>query len=256
MQTKNGINLTDKNPTACVLIIGNELLSGQIRDENLPFLAARLHERGIDLIEVRFIRDQPEAIVQALRDVHPLYTYIFTTGGIGPTHDDITASSIATAFHKPLVCSIEAYRRMRQKYPHSKAPHALARMSMVPEGASLIINPLSAAPGFKLYNIHVLAGVPNIMRAMFEELAPSLIGGRARHCQEIIINTVEGLLSQGLEGLQEQYKETEIGSYPIWSDHSSHQVRVVIKGFEEKDVRAVAQKITALAHVLEQNHTV
>lgn len=236
-----------KNPTACVLIIGNELLSGQIRDENLPYLSKRLEERGIDLVEARFIQDNIEAIVSTIRAVQPLFNYIFTTGGIGPTHDDITALCVAKAFDKPLVCSLEAYENMRQKYPHSKALDALARMSLIPSGASLIFNRLSAAPGFSVNNVYVLAGVPSIMRAMFEEIEPSLKGGQAPYCREVLIHVVEGIIAKDLERLQNGYIRTEIGSYPQWHEETGHRVNVVVKGYYEADVLEVEKKLLSLA---------
>tara|TARA_A100000171_G_C2135123_1_gene149619 strand:- start:439 stop:1206 length:768 start_codon:yes stop_codon:yes gene_type:complete len=235
------------NLSACILVIGNELLSGQIRDENLHYLSKQLHEMGIHLQEARFIQDVTTDIVEAVREAHRRYDYVFTTGGIGPTHDDITAASIAQAFRVPLVCSVEAYQKMTRKYPDSKASEALARMSLVPQGAHLIHNTVSAAPGFQVKNVFVLAGVPEIMRAMFEECSKKLQKGTVPFCREVIVNIVEGLLAKDLETLQKHYQSTEIGSYPFKPAPTSHAVRVVIKGFVEEDVLAVADRVIALS---------
>lgn len=248
MKTVNG---RGKNPTACLLIIGNELLSGQVRDENLTYLASRLQAKGIDLTQARFIPDEANTIITTIRELKPLYTYLFTTGGIGPTHDDITSSCVAQAFDEPLVCSIEAYRNMTHKYPNSKATEALARMSLIPRGASLIFNRLSAAPGFCLENVYVLAGVPNIMQAMFEEVEPTLQGGQPPFSCEVLIHVVEGLIAKELETLQNTYTRTEIGSYPLWGHGVSRQVRIIVKSFYEEDMKEVEARLKTLAATFE-----
>lgn len=252
MQTasKDTINPTI-NPTACVLVIGNELLSGQTQDENVLYLAKGLYEKGIDLVEVRFLRDVSDEIEAAVLEAHHRYSYIFTTGGIGPTHDDITVASIAKAFARPLGCALEAYHRMLQRHPNPQAPEALARMSVIPCGATLIPNTVSSAPGLHLHNVYIFAGVPRIMRAMFDTVAPSLKGGRPRHCREVIVQVVEALLAHDLESLQKAYPRTEIGSYPFGSDAKSYGVRVVIKGFVEEDVLTVEQRVQGLARSFE-----
>src|ERR1051325_270508 len=174
--------MTDAEPTAkpitaCVLIIGNEILSGRTQDANLAFLAQGLNEIGIRLREARVIPDDAETIVAAVNEVRRKFDYVFTTGGIGPTHDDITAQCIADAFGVPLILHPEARRLLEGHYPPGALNEARLRMAHMPEGSSLLLNPISRAPGFRIGNVFVLAGVPQVMQATFNELRHHLRGG-------------------------------------------------------------------------------
>src|SRR3954451_19193777 len=167
-----------KNPTACLLVIGNEVLSGRTRDANIQFLATHLGERGIPLREVRIIPDVPETIISTVNEVRAKFDYVFTTGGIGPTHDDITSECIARAFGVKWVLHEEARRRLAAGYANpADLNEARLRMAHVPEGAVLIDNPVSRAPGFQIGNVFVMAGVPRIMQAMFDGIKHGLAGG-------------------------------------------------------------------------------
>src|SRR6185312_2448359 len=171
--------MSDENPTACLLVIGNEVLSGRTQDANIRFLATGLGARGIPLREVRVIPDVPRTIIETVNEVRAKFDYVFTTGGIGPTHDDITSECIAAAFGVPWEPHPDAWKRMAAVYKDRPGEFNAARqrMATMPRGAVLINNEVSVAPGFTMGNVHVMAGVPRIMQMMFEWLAPSLRGG-------------------------------------------------------------------------------
>ena len=169
--------MPDKNPTACLLVIGNEVLSGRTQDANIRFLATGLGEIGIPLREVRVIPDVPETIIGTVNEVRAKFDYVFTTGGIGPTHDDITSECIAAAFGVPWEPHPEAWARMERSYKPGEFNAARQRMATMPRGATLIDNAMSVAPGFQIGNVYVMAGVPRVMQSMFEWLAPRLKGG-------------------------------------------------------------------------------
>ncbi len=238
-----------KNPTACLLIIGNEVLSGRTRDANLQFLATRLGEIGIPLREVRVIPDVPETIIATVNAVRAQFDHVFTTGGIGPTHDDITSECVAMAFGVPWEKQPEAWAKLEGHYARQTPPGdfnaARQRMATMPRGATLIENVISIAPGFTIGNVHVLAGVPRIMQAMFEALAPTLQGGapivsRAVHAN----NLMEGRIAEGLADIQKRWPELDIGSYPYYRTGGGG-VAVVAKGTNTEAVDAAAQAVFA-----------
>src|ERR1700760_4699480 len=207
--------MPEKNPAACLLVIGNEVLSGRTQDANIRFLAQGLGAIGIPLREVRVIPDVPETIVGTVNEVRAKFDHVFTTGGIGPTHDDITSECIAAAFGVPWEPHPEAWARMEKHYKPGEFNAARQRMATMPRGATLIDNPISIAPGFTIGNVHVMAGVPRIMQAMFDALAPSLNGGppivsRAVHAQGI----AEGQIAEGLGLVQAAFPDVDLGSYP------------------------------------------
>ena len=202
--------------TAAVIIIGNEILSGRTKDQNFPYLAAALDEIGIRLREARTVADDEAGIVAAVNDCRAVYDYVFTTGGIGPTHDDITAGCIAKAFGVTLSLHPDARRRLEANYREGELNEARLRMAHVPNGATLIDNPVSAAPGFRMQNVFVMAGVPSIMRAMFEGVRPDLRGGAIMHSRSISAHLPEGELAAPLAALQNRYGDVEIGSYPFF----------------------------------------
>jgi molybdenum cofactor synthesis domain-containing protein len=205
------------SPTAAVLLIGNEVLSGRTKDKNLGFIADYLSALGIDLLEARVVADDEADIVAAVNALRARYTYVFTTGGIGPTHDDITADCIAKAFgvgisHNPEAMEILlAYFKEMGREPNE----ARLRMARIPDGGTLIINPVSKAPGFRIGNVFVMAGVPKIMQAMMDSLAPQLNRGVLVEARTIIYLGGEGDIAKPLKDIQERHANVTIGSYPF-----------------------------------------
>lgn len=203
--------------TAAVVIIGNEILSGRTPDANLPFLGRRLAELGIELLEARVIPDDEATIIETVNLFRGKFTYVFTTGGIGPTHDDITSASIAHAFNVPLEKNAEALDCLERYYGSAHAiNNARLKMAHIPAGATLIKNPISGAPGFQLENVFVLPGVPQILQAMFDGMTDRLVGGRPILSRGISTNLRESALAEGLAVLQLQFPTVAIGSYPYF----------------------------------------
>jgi molybdenum cofactor synthesis domain-containing protein len=218
--------------TAALVLIGNELLSGRTKDANLPFLADRLNALGIQLREARIVPDVEEEIIAAVDACRNRYDYVFTTGGIGPTHDDITAGSIAKAFGVALERNAEAVRRLEAHYAgRMELNEARLRMAMIPAGATLIDNPVSAAPGFQIGNVFVMAGVPAIMQAMFDGIASRLVGGTPIQSRTVSCGLPEGTLAAGLGALQERYPDISIGSYPHFRA-GAFGVAIVLRGVD------------------------
>jgi molybdenum cofactor synthesis domain-containing protein len=204
-------------PTAAVLLIGDEVLSGRTKDKNLGFVADYMSALGIDLKEARVVSDEEPAIVEAVNALRKKYTYVFTTGGIGPTHDDITADAMAKAFgvgiahHPDAVRMLEAYFLKIGREPNE----ARMRMARVPHGATLIENSVSVAPGFRIENVHVMAGVPKVMHAMMEAIAPTLVQGVKVQSATIEFLGGEGDVAKPLKEIQEAHDGVTIGSYPF-----------------------------------------
>lgn len=211
-----GTALSEAGPVrAALVIIGNEILSGRTQDANLAFIAAELGSIGIRLHEARVVADDEADIVAALNALRQRYAYVFTTGGIGPTHDDITAACVAKAFGLPFGRNPEAERRLLAHYPPEKVNAARMRMADTPEGAELIDNPVSVAPGFRVENVYVLPGVPKIMQAMFHGLKARLKGGDAVRSRTIVTFAPEGEIAEPLGQIQDRCPTVEIGSYPF-----------------------------------------
>lgn len=204
--------------TACLIVIGNEVLSGRTRDANLAYLGGRLNELGIRLAEARVIADDEAAIVDAVNACRKAFDYVFTTGGIGPTHDDITAASVARAFGVELERNPEAEALLRRHYRPEDINQARLTMADIPAGATLIDNPVSKAPGFQVENVFVLAGVPRIMQAQFEGMKDRLAGGRPVLSVTISAYVTEGDLASRLGAIQDRHPGVEIGSYPFVRD--------------------------------------
>ncbi|MBK1663731.1 competence/damage-inducible protein A [Rhodospirillum rubrum] len=238
-------------PTAAILVIGNEILSGRTQDANSGWLAARLAEIGIPVREIRVIPDNEAVIVEAVNALRAQARYVFTTGGIGPTHDDITSASIAAAFGVRLLRHPEAERRLRAHYQAvgSAINAARLRMAEIPEGATLIDNPVSVAPGFRLDNVHVLAGVPSIMRAMWDSLRPGLIGGPPVRSVSVTALVREGDMAAGLGALQNAHPGVDIGSYPFMTD-GRIGASIVVRGTDETLVALVGDKVADLLRAL------
>ena len=235
------------NPTACLLIIGNEVLSGRTRDANLQYIATRLGEIGIALMEVRVIPDIAETIIATVNEVRAKFDHVFTTGGIGPTHDDITSECIARAFGVPWEPQPVAWKRLADHYAKQTPPGdfnaARQRMATMPRGCTLIDNGISIAPGFTMGNVHVLAGVPRIMQQMFETLAPGLKGGVPVKSRTVhATGLAEGRIAEGLEDIQKRYPALDIGSYPYYRAQGNG-VALVAKGTDEAQVAEAAHDI-------------
>ena len=219
------------NPTAAMLVIGDEILSGRTRDANMYHLAGQLTEQGIDLKEVRVVSDDPKAIIAAVQSLSDSYTHVFTSGGIGPTHDDITADCITKAFGVHINVRDDARAILQAHYDALKQPlnEARLRMARIPVGASLIDNPVRKAPGFTLKNVHVMAGVPSIFQAMTASVLPSLTGGQPLISQTYRIERGEGDIATPLGALAEAFPELSIGCYPFQKD-GLFGANVVIRG--------------------------
>lgn len=217
-----------KKVTAALLIIGDEILSGRTRDANTAYLGAALNERGIQLSEVRVVPDQESEIVSALLALKDTYDFLFTTGGIGPTHDDITAQSVAVAFGRELWEHPEARDALTDYYGVAGLNAARLKMARVPKGAELIRNVLSAAPGFKIENVFVLAGVPKIMQALFAELAPQLSGGAPLLSETLTLPVRESQIAELLGKIAADFPDLSIGSYPSVTD-DGFCVRLVVR---------------------------
>jgi len=234
-------------PTAAVLLIGNEILSGRTQDANLNYLARQLGALGIRLKECRVVVDEEAAIVEAVNALRARYTYVFTTGGIGPTHDDITAECVAKAFGRRHVIHPEAHRILAAYYAETgrEFNEARLRMAHTPEGATLIENKLSRAPGFRIENVFVMAGIPAVMRAMFEAAVPSLETGPEVRSRSIATFLAEGDVAKGLTELQARYGMLEIGSYPFVRD-GRVGTTLVMRGTDKVAIDAAAADLLAL----------
>ena len=236
-----------KPVTACLVIIGNEILSGRTQDINLNYLAKGLNEAGIQMREARVIPDVPDTIVATVNEVRARYDYVFTTGGIGPTHDDITAECVAAAFGVKLVLHPDANRLLEAHYATRGIEYneARRRMAHVPEGASLIDNPVSTAPGFRIGNVHVMAGVPKIMQAMFDGIRHGLKGGAKVMSHSVTCALAEGTLAKDLGAIQADYPGVEIGSYPFWT-RSGFGVTLVLRSADAAALEHAHEAVIAM----------
>lgn len=210
--------MPERTVTACLIVIGNEILSGRTQDANLSYLAKRLNLWGVRLMEARVIPDVETTIVSAINEARAAFDYVFTTGGIGPTHDDITSECVSKAFGLKHGVHPEALALLQANYQPDQLNEARMRMAKTPEGAILITNPVSWAPGFQVENVFVLAGVPRVMQAMLDGLKERLTGGAPMASRSLRVELPEGLLAQGLGALQDRYPAVEIGSYPFHED--------------------------------------
>ncbi|TLP68949.1 competence/damage-inducible protein A [Parasedimentitalea maritima] len=219
------------NPTAAMLVIGDEILSGRTRDANMYFLAGELTKHGVDLAEVRIVSDDAAAIVSAVRALSDSFDNVFTSGGIGPTHDDITADCIAQAFDAHIDVRDDARALLAEHYKKSGSElnEARLRMARIPDGATLIDNPVSVAPGFTLGNVHVMAGVPLVFQAMVASVLPTITGGQPMLSQTLRVLRGEGDIAPTLSALAEKYDDLSIGCYPFQKD-GAFGANIVIRG--------------------------
>jgi molybdenum cofactor synthesis domain-containing protein len=236
------------NPTAAMLVIGDEILSGRTRDSNMHFLAGELTRVGIDLREVRVVPDEPATIVAALRALAGAHDHVFTSGGIGPTHDDVTADAVAEAMGAAIDVRADARARLEAHYADRgiELNEARLRMARIPEGAALIDNPVSAAPGFSLRNVHVMAGVPRIFEAMVAGLLPTLTGGSPLLSQSLRIARGEGEIAAPLRALAEAFPDLSMGSYPFQDANGAFGASIVIRGTEAGRVSEAMGRLAAL----------
>lgn len=228
--------------TACLIIIGNEILSGRTQDANLAIVGKKCDTLGIRLTEARVIADVEADIVETVNTCRRLFTYVFTTGGIGPTHDDITAAAIARAFNVKVVRNKEAVNAMDRYYEPRRLTDARLKMADIPEGARLIDNPVSGAPGFQLENVFVLPGVPSIMDAMFDGLTDRLVGGDPILTDNVTTNLLESEIAAGLGVLQEKYPDVGMGSYPYFRK-GKLGVNLVLRGTDAGRMDAAADEL-------------
>jgi molybdenum cofactor synthesis domain-containing protein len=235
------------NPTAAMIVIGDEILSGRTRDSNMHYLAGELTKVGIDLREVRMVSDDAPAIIAAVKALAAAYTHVFTSGGIGPTHDDITADCIATAFGRSIDVRDDARALLAAHYARTggELNAARLRMARIPEGASLIENPVSTAPGFTLENVHVMAGVPTVFQAMVASVLPRLTGGKPLLSQTLRIQRGEGDIAGPLGDLAGRYPDLSIGSYP-YQINGAYGANIVIRGQDGARVDAAMAELSAL----------
>ncbi|HYV87625.1 MAG TPA: molybdopterin-binding protein [Candidatus Polarisedimenticolia bacterium] len=230
--------------TAAILVIGDEILSGRTQETNLNYLARFLGALGIDLKEGRIVPDIEAEIVMAVNALRSTYDYLFTTGGIGPTHDDITADAIAKAFGVPIHHHPEALAILEPRYKPGEFNEMRRRMARIPEGGILIRNSVSAAPGFQIENVFVMAGVPMIMRAMLEDVAPRLKRGAPVHICTVTARVAEGRIAAALARIQSEHKTVAIGSYPFYREDGSG-TQLVARGRDSAAVSAAAEAIEA-----------
>ena len=236
----------NKTVTAAVIIIGNEVLSGRTRDANLQYLGENLNAIGVRLLEVRVIPDVEDVIVSAVNQLRAEFDYVFTTGGIGPTHDDITAACIAKAFGVDVILDPEAERLVRSNYatPEDVTPARL-KMAHVPAGSALLANPVSKSPGFRVENVYVLPGVPRIMQAIFESFRHELAGGEPVISREINAFLPEGTLGGPLSDIQDRFPDADVGSYPFVRN-GRFGAALVVRHPDQAVVDAAATEICAM----------
>lgn len=245
--------------TAALLVIGDEILSGRTKDVNINATAVFCTDLGIELREVRVVSDEIDDIVDAVNALRRRYTYVFTTGGIGPTHDDITADAIAKAFGVALPINPQAREMLESRWRErgTEVTEARLRMARIPEGADLIVNAVSAAPGFRIENVHVMAGVPLIMKAMLEALAPKLEGGRKVESRSVTAGVGEGALGDPLGAIQAEFPDVKIGSYPQMG-HSYIMTYLVMRSHDIARLEEATARVQALVDRIhsEQNITI
>jgi len=232
----------NKKMNAAIIIIGNEILSGRTQDKNVAYLSKWLNDLGVRVEEVRIIPDLEKRIVSTVNKLRKKFKYIFTTGGIGPTHDDITARSIAKAFNVSYGYNLEAYKILEKYYTPVRFSEGRKKMAKMPDKASLIHNPSSGAPGFIIKNVYCLPGVPSILKSMTDSLTNKISGGKKILSKTVSVNTVESEIAKSLEKIQNKFKKVEIGSYPFFR-LGKIGVSIVIRSTEKNRIDDCSKKI-------------
>ncbi|MBS7540740.1 competence/damage-inducible protein A [Ancylobacter lacus] len=243
---------TDTPVTAALLVIGDEILSGRTKDRNIGYIAEYLTAIGIDLSEVRVVPDIEAEIVAAVNALRARYTYVFTTGGIGPTHDDITADSVAKAFGVPIDVDPRARAMLLERIPEADLNEARLRMARIPQGAELVANKVSKAPGFWIGNVIVMAGVPTIMQAMLDEVAPKLATGRRMLSETVQANAKEGDIGGPLAAIAAAHPETSIGSYPFIAEDGRPNTNLVVRARDAEKLAAALADVQAMVTAIAQ----
>jgi len=254
-----GVNRMNDNAartvTAAALVIGDEILSGRTKDRNIGTIADFCTELGIELKQARIVSDEMDAIVAAVKEMSQAHTYLFTTGGIGPTHDDITADAVAAAFDVELPVNDEARRILEERYGTTDVSPERLRMARIPVGATLIGNTVSGAPGFTIENVHVMAGVPKIMEAMLADLAGRLEGGRKVVSRAIDCGVGESTVAAGLNEIQQAYPDLRLGSYPQIGRLPVY-TQLVVRGTDPDRVAEAADRVRLLVDELHKRKNV
>ncbi len=246
----------DKIYTAALIIIGDEVLSGRTKDANTPYIAEKMNDAGVRLAEVRIIPDHAQTIIDTVNLLRAANDYVFTTGGIGPTHDDITAENVAAAFGVGLELSEAAYSDLLGYYKdESEITESRKKMAMIPVGAKLIENPVSGAPGINLGNVYVMAGVPKIMQAMFDSILPTLQGGAPVVSRSVTADLPESLIADGLAEVQKRHDDVAIGSYPKYQN-GRFGTSLVCRGVNETSLGLVIDEIAELVKSLGEENPV
>jgi molybdenum cofactor synthesis domain-containing protein len=239
---------TNELVTAALLVIGDEILSGRTKDKNIGYVAEYLTAIGIDLKEVRVVADEEESIVAALNALRQRYSYVFTTGGIGPTHDDITADSVAKAFEVPIEYHPGALAMLQERFAKSgtEMNEARMRMARIPVGAELVLNTISTAPGFWIGNVIVMAGVPAIMQAMLDDVAPKLKTGAKMLSETVCADTREGDIGTELGQIAKAHPDASIGSYPFFDEKFGPNTNIVIRARDPQQLAAVRTAVETM----------
>jgi molybdenum cofactor synthesis domain-containing protein len=242
--------------TAAVLVIGDEILSGRTKDKNIGYIADYLTAIGIDLKEVRVVSDEESAIVTALNALRAAYSYVFTTGGIGPTHDDITADCVAKAFGVGIDVHPEALAILKERMAKigGELNEARLRMARIPQGATLVVNRISGAPGFWIGNVIVMAGVPAIMQAMLDEVAPKLKTGAKLLSATIRADAKEGDVGTELGAIAKAHPDALIGSYPFFDDKLGPNTNIVVRARDPERLKQVAAAVEAMLAAVRSAH--
>ncbi|PPR46940.1 MAG: CinA-like protein [Alphaproteobacteria bacterium MarineAlpha5_Bin9] len=240
-----------KKITAGIIIIGNEILSGRTHDKNSNFIAKHLIKSGIQLSEIKIIPDNKKIIIDTVKDYRKKFNYVFTTGGIGPTHDDITTESIAKAFKKKVILNKEAYKILKNHYSNKRLNTGRKKMAMLPEGCKLILNPLTSAPGFIIKNIYVLPGVPSIMEVMFKSILIDLKKGKKTVSITLKTDLFESKIAKKLSNIQKKFPDFDIGSYPYFNFVKKiGGVNIVISSWQKDDLSKIIKEIKKMISLL------
>lgn len=234
--------------TAAILVIGDEILSGRTKDKNIGYIAEYLTNIGIELREVRIVPDVTEEIVAALNAIRSRYTYVFTTGGIGPTHDDITADAVAAAFGVSIDHDPRAVAMLSERFRPDELNEARMRMARIPAGAELIANAISKAPGFVIGNVHVMAGVPTIMQAMLDVVGPTLRTGAKILSETVRAGLREGDIGTALAEIAKAHSECSIGSYPFWSE-TGPDTNVVVRSRDPERLAVAVEAVREMVRL-------
>ncbi len=237
--------MTEHVVTASVVIIGNEILSGRTQDTNLAHIALQLNEWGVRVREARVVPDVLDVVVTAVNEARAAFDYVFTTGGIGPTHDDITVDCVAAAFGVPVVVSEEIAAVIRRRPAPQHVMESRMRMARIPEGASLVANPTGGPQGFRMENVFVMAGIPAVMQAMLSTLGDQLEGGAVVRSRSVTAHLGESEIADGLEEIQGRYPNIDLGSYPFYRDNV-YGTTLVMRGADEAALEQMLAEVKGI----------